>query len=165
MSQRRNSKRGACAVALAALLVAAPLAAADAETERVEYRERVEPICKTDTLANKRIFRGGKGEVQRGELAKASKRFKRAAIALHKAIGQIDAVPKPPTYTAKLTKWVSYLRVEETLFEKIGGALAAGDKGKAENYSVRLKRNSNLANNTVLVFEFNYCRIDPSRFS
>ena len=27
-----------------------------------------------------------------------------------------------------------------------------------------LNRNYNLANNTVLGFGFNYCRIDPSRF-
>jgi hypothetical protein len=161
-----NPKRGvACAGALVALLLAVPIAIADPETERAEYKAQVEPICKTNTLANKRIFKGLKGEIKRGELDKAAKRFKRAVVALDKAIKQIDAVPKPPTYTAKLTKWVSYLRTEEKLFREIGKALAAGKKGKAESLSVRLKRNSNLANNTVLVFEFNYCRIDPSRFS
>ena len=48
---------------------------------------------------------------------------------------------------------------------KIATALAHEDKPAAQQLSVRLNRNSNLANNTVLAFGFDYCRIDPSRFS
>ena len=30
---------------------------------------------------------------------------------------------------------------------------------------MKLNRNSNLANNAILALDFEYCRIDPSRFS
>jgi hypothetical protein len=56
------------------------------------------------------------------------------------------------------------LHSEKSLIEKVGKALADDDKHKAGSYSVDLNRNSNLANNTVLGFGFDYCRIDPARF-
>jgi hypothetical protein len=154
----------AAVFAASAALLAVP-AAFGAELTRDEYVARVEPICKRNTEANRRIFAGAKGEVKAGELKKASKRFFRAAGALEKAIGQLDSVPKPPPDAAKLSKWIGYLEREGSLIGEIGGALAKGSKGKAQGLSVRLRRNSNLANNTVLGFDFDYCRIDPSRFS
>jgi hypothetical protein len=74
-------------------------------------------------------------------------------------------VPQPAADATKLTKWIGYLKAESSFFTRIGKALAAGDKYKAQNLSVKLNRNSNLANNTVLAFGFDYCRIDSSRFS
>lgn len=151
-------------VLLAALVVAVPLAGA-AELTRDEYVARVEPICKANTQANARIFKGAKEEVKAGELDKAAKRFKRAVTAFAKTIKQIQAVPQPVEDKAKLTKWIGYLKTEKSFLARIGNALAANDKYKAQSLSVRLNRNSNLANNTVLSFGFDYCRIDPSRFS
>lgn len=150
--------------AAVAALLAVP-AAFGAELTREEYVARVEPICKRNTEANSRIFDGAKGEVQAGELKKASRRFSRAAEALGKTIDQIDRVPKPAADATKLSKWIGYLRREGDLLGQIGKALAEEKKGKAQGLSVRLRRNSNLANNTVLSFGFKYCRIDPSRFS
>jgi len=157
----------AVAVALcaaAAALLAVP-ASFGAELTRDEYVARVEPICKRQIEANSQILEGAKAEVKAGELKKAARRFYRAAAALGKAVNQIDGVPKPKADATKLTKWIGYLRREKTLLDEIGKALAAGKKGKAQGLSVRLRRNSNLANNTVLAFGFDYCRIDPSRFS
>jgi hypothetical protein len=163
--KRANKKRVGIAAALAmALVVAAPLASA-AELTRDEYVAKVEPICKTNTTANARIFKGAKNEVKNGELAQAATRFERAVTAFEKTIKQIKAVPQPATDAAKLAKWIGYLETEKSYLAKIGQALAGGDKYKAQTLSVRLNRNSNLANNTVLSFGFNYCRIDPSRFS
>jgi hypothetical protein len=142
-----------------------PLAAgAEPGSERAEFVERAEPICKTNVLANRRIFRGAKGEVKRGELKKAASHFFRAAAAFGKTIRQIDAIPKPTSDEAKLAKWIQLLDDEKGLIEKIGQALAAENKHKAQSYSVELNRNSNKANNAVLLFGFDYCRIDPSRF-
>jgi hypothetical protein len=149
-------------VLIAALVV--PLASA-AELTRDEYVARVEPICKTNVEANKKIFKGAKDEVKSGELKKGSTHFLRAATALNKTITQLKGVPQPVADEAKLTKWLGYLQTESGYFQKIGKALAANDKYKAQNLSVKLNRNSNLANNTVLAFGFNYCRIDSSRFS
>lgn len=145
-------------------LVAVPLAGA-AEISRDEYVARVEPICKKNTEANVRIFKGAKEEVKAGELKKGSTHFFRAATALEKTIKQLEAVPRPTADEAKLTKWIGYLKSESSYFIRIGKALAQGDKAKAQNLSVRLNRNSNLANNSVLGFGFDHCRIDPTRFA
>lgn len=149
---------------LLALLTAAVAAAAEPGEERQLYVDRLEPICKANVLANKRIFKGAKEEVQRGELKKASTHFFRAATAFGKTIRQLAAVPKPPADEAKLDKWFELLRVEKELIQKIGRALGAGNKSRAQTYSVELNRNSSKANNAVLSFGFDYCRLEPSRF-
>ncbi len=158
-------KQGTLAVVSLLLLVAlVPFAAAAEPSEKDAYTERAEPICKTNVLANKRIFKGAKGEVKRGELKQASGHFFRAATAFGKTIRQLDAIAKPPTYEAKLSEWIGLLEDEKALIEKIGRALAAEKRAKAESYSVDLNRNSSKANNAVLAFGFDYCRIEPSRF-
>ena len=149
--------------ALALVLLTAPSVGA-AEISRDEYVKQVEPICKTNVLANKRIFKGAKGEVKRGELKKASTHFFRAATAFARTIVQMEAVPRPDADGARLTMWFGLLRNEKAIIEKVGRALANEDKHKAGSYSVDLNRNSNRANNTVLGFGFDYCRIDPARF-
>jgi hypothetical protein len=155
---------GLAATIAASLFLLVPLATA-AELTRDEYVERAEPICKRNVEANKRIFKGAKEEVKRGELKKASRHFFRAATALKKTIAQLKAVPRPSADAAKLTKWFGYLETEVDYFNRIGKALAAGQKAKAQNLSVRLNRNSSRANNTVLLFNFDYCKIDPTRFT
>jgi len=150
--------------ALAALLLSAPLALAT-ETTRDEYTARVEPICKTNTEANQRIFKGARAEVKAGELKKAAAHFTRATTAFAKAIKQLGAVTPPAEDEAKIDKWLSYLKEEKELLAKIGAALKAEQKMKAQTYLVKLTTSSNLANNTVLAFGFDYCRIEPSRFS
>jgi hypothetical protein len=164
MERMRPKRLGVLGAAVLALLLAVPLAAAD-EISREEYVARVEPICKANVEANKRIFKGAKAQVKAGKLKLASKHFFRAATAFAATIVRIEAVPRPDADEAKLAKWFRYLRAEKTLIQKIGRALAAGDKHRASSYAVDLNHNSTLANNTVLGFGFDYCRIDPSRFS
>ncbi len=150
------------ALALAmALLLIVPVASAD---EKSEYAERVEPICKANSEANSRILKGVKGQVQNDQLKSAGSRFVRASTALGKAVTQIDKVPRPEAYDAKLTKWIGYLRSEKTYLQQIGAALKADDKFKAQKLAVKLNRNNNQANNTVISFPFDECRIDSSRF-
>lgn len=144
-----------------ALLVAVPVALAD---ERDEYVAKVEPICKANTEANARILKGVKGQVQRGDLVPAGRRFIRASTALGKAVGQIAAVPQPSADTVKLTKWIGYLKSEKSLLQRIGQALKAEDKHKASKLAVKLNDNNTDANNTVLSFGFDECKIDSSRF-
>jgi hypothetical protein len=144
-----------------ALLVAVPVALAD---ERDEYVERVEPICKQNTEANSRILKGVKDQVKQDKLVPAGKRFIRASAALGKTVTQIAAVPQPAEDTAKLTKWIGYLKQEKTFLQKIGAALKASDKYHAQKLAVELNKNNNKANNTVISFPFKECRIDSSRF-
>jgi hypothetical protein len=155
-------------VALAALAACACLLAQGAlaaELSRSEYVASAEPICKANTEANQRIFKGAKDQVKEGKLKAASSHFFKAKQALSKTVKQLGALPEPTADEAKLDKWISYLGTERDLLGKIGTALQHEDKAAAQQLSVRLNRNSNLANNTVLAFGFDYCRIDPGRFS
>jgi hypothetical protein len=163
---RGRRRRRAAALAAAAVALAIVVSSATAaEPTRDEYVARVEPICKANTEANRQIFKGAKGEVKAGDLKQASTHFARAATALEKTVKQLKAVPQPSADQAKLGKWLGFLEAEGLFLGKIGKALAAEQKAQAQTFSVRLNRNSNLANNTVLGFGFSYCRIDPSRFS
>lgn len=159
-----KSKWGICAPLLVVLAVLVPIAAAAEATPVDEYRSQAERICKSNVLANKQIFKGVKHLVKVGKLKQASTHFKRAATAFGKTIGQLAQVPRPPEYEVKLEKWLGLLRETKGVIGKIGKALAAEDKRKAESYFVELHRLSTKANNTVLDFEFNYCRIEESRF-
>jgi len=160
---RARSTGIAALAALAALLVLAP-AGRGAEVTPDEYTGLVEPICKTNVQANKQIFKGTKGAIKRGELKKASVSFFRATTAFGRTIREIAAVPQPAGYETKLGKWLDLLRDEKDIVKKIGQALAAEKRAKAESYSVELNRNTNKANNAVLSFSFDYCRLDSSRF-
>ena len=166
LSQGERAGRGAIATGalllLACLLAQAALAA---EVSRDEYVKAAEPICKANTEANTRIFKGAKEQVKQGKLKAASAHFLKAKQALTKTVSQLSALPQPTADEAKLTKWISYLGTERDLLGKIGTALKHEDKPGAQELSVRLNRNSNLANNTVLAFGFKWCRIDPGRFS
>jgi hypothetical protein len=144
-----------------ALLVAAPLALA---LDRTEYKAEVEPICKQNTETSSSILKGVKGQVQQDKLVPAGKRFIRASGALGKAVTQIAAVPKPSEDATKLDKWIGYLKEEKSFLQKIGQALKAKNKFKAQQYAVKLNQNNNRANNTVIGFGFNHCRIDSSKF-
>jgi hypothetical protein len=148
-----------------ALLAAVPVAlAAEGELTRAEYVAKVEPICKTNTEANSRILKGVKQQVKNGQLVPAGKRFIRASAALGTAVRKIAAVPQPSADATKLTKWIGYLKQEKTFLVKIGKALKAKNKFQAQKLAVDLNKNNNKANNTVISFGFDECRIDSSRF-
>lgn len=152
------------AVAMLALSAAAAPAETVTEPTREQYVETAEPICKKNVLANKRIFKGAKGEVKRGQLKKASRHFFRAATAFGKTIRQLAPIPRPEADATRLKRWFGLLRKEKNLIQKIGKALKAGRKHRAESVSLDLNRNSNKANNTVLPLGFDYCRLEQSRF-
>ena len=152
------------AIAVLGVLSAASLALA-AETTRAEYVAAVEPICKANTQANEKILKGVKAEVRKGQLKPASKQFAKAATALKKTLTQLKAVPQPAADQKTLAKWLGYVKTEATLFEKVGNKLKAGDKIGAEKMVVLLTHNAELANDTVLDFEFHYCRFNSSKFT
>jgi hypothetical protein len=164
----RSSKLVVSAVAVLlamALGAAAALGVTAAEQTRENYVAQVEPICKTNTKANEQILAGVRKKIKNGQLNVAAGQFTKASSAFGKAVKQIKAVPQPAADTAKLTKWLGYLEDETKLLGEIGKALKAGNKSRAQTLSVKLTHNGNLANNSVLGFEFEYCLIDSSRFS
>ncbi len=145
-------------------LVPVALAAEGEEMTRPEYVERVEPICAANTKSNSKILKGVKEQVKQGKLVPAGKRFVRASGVLNRSTAQIAKVPKPAADTAKLTKWIGYLESEGDYLLRIGKALKASNKYKAQKLAVKLNDNNNKANNTVISFGFKECRIDSSRF-
>ena len=162
---RRLAVTAVTALLAVALLAAGAFAATSPDQTRESYVTQVEPICKTNTKANEKILAGVRKKVQKGELAVAAGQFTRASTAFGKAVKQLKAVPQPPADAAKLNKWLGYLETETKMLVEIGKALKAGNKNKAQTLSVKLTHNGNVANNTVLGFEFDYCLIDSSKFS
>lgn len=153
----------AVAVAAAALLVAGPAGAE--EPTRASYREAVEPICRANSEANERILHGARAEVRAGKLDQAAAKFKRAARALAKTLGELKAVPRPAADAARLGRWFGLIEAEQRLLAKTGAYLAAGRKGAALGMVVRLESTASRANNVVFAFEFHYCHFEPSRFT
>lgn len=150
---------------LAVLLICWSVPALGAEeSERDRYVAAAEPICKTNVLANKRIFQGVEKMVKKGELKRASTRFFRAATAFGRTIRELAALPQPSADAARLQRWLGLLKEEKGVIVKIAKALAAEKKGKANSYAIELNRIANKANNTVLSFGFDYCRVEQSRF-
>jgi hypothetical protein len=152
------------ALVLALAMLAAPFAQAD-EAERQAYKEAVEPICKANTEANRRIFKGVRKEVREGKLKAAGRRFAKAGSALKRAHAELKAVSQPPEDKTKLSKWLGKVETEVTLFKKAATQLMAGKKTAAQETVIRLQHNATLANNLVLGFEFHYCRFEPSKFT
>ena len=161
--RERGQRFALFCLALTALLLAASAAAA--EVTRESYREAVEPICKSNTKANERIFKGVRAEVRHNELRPAARQFAKAAAALKQALAQLRAVPQPSADRARLAKWLGFVKDEAGLFEQTAAKLRAGQKGPAERMVVLLTHTANLANNSVFAFEFEYCRFEPSRFT
>jgi hypothetical protein len=151
------------AVALAAATLAS--AAFGAEVTRESYREAAEPICKVDTKANERILAGVKAEVRAGKFGPPAAKFARAAKALRQALGQLEALPRPPADQARLATWFKTIGTEAGYFEAVSRKLRAGQKAQAERYVNKLTSTASKANNQVLPFEFTYCRLEPSRFT
>jgi len=152
------------AFALALLVVVPTAGAAEGELSRGEYVEKLEPICAANGRANSRILKGVKQQVQKRKLVPAGKRFIRASGALGRSIRQMASVPKPAADTTKLNKWFGYLVREKAFLRLIGKSLKSNNKFRAQKLAVKLNRNNNQANNTVIAFGFRECRIDSSRF-
>lgn len=163
-----RSKRGAigivAVVGMAMAAIFASLAFAT-ETTRTEYREAVEPICKENSDANKRILAGVRTEVKQGKRKLAAAKFAKAATALGKAYRELEAVPKPSADAARLGRWLSYVKVEVELLQKASKALKAGEANKARTFVAKLTHNANLANSQIAIYDFHSCVFKPSQYT
>ena len=148
----------------AAFLLLAPRAFATGELTRGEYVERVEPICKSETLANRTELKGVEGMVRRGKLRQAAPHVLSAAAALRGAIARISPVPRPPADAARLGRWLGFARAGHDLLQRLGVALRKGDRASAQLLARQLLRNTKRGNATVVTFDFDYCRVNPARF-
>lgn len=152
-------------VVATALILTAPLAsAATGSPTRAEYVETVEPICKSETEAHKTILRGVERMVNHGKLKQAAPHLTRASVALREAMKKVAAVPRPSADKARLAHWFAHARTGVTLLRKMGVALRHGGRHRMQTLARQLLAEAKRANTTVVGFDFDYCRMDPSRF-
>jgi hypothetical protein len=145
------------------LLAAAPAPAAEAPT-RDEYVERLEAICKPDALATQRAMKGARGDLQAERIRAAVPKFAKATSIFASTVKEIAAVPRPPADTAKLGKWFTFLKRQESYLRQITEQLRRDRLIKAQRLTARFIHSGNLANNVVLAFGFNYCSFKFSRY-
>jgi hypothetical protein len=149
----------------AATLAFAAIAPAAAGSTQEEYIAQVEPICEQNTRANKRILAGARYKANHGNQPAAGRQFIRAATAFGATTKAIKAVPRPPEYEVRLTRWIARLRAVEQSLRKMGKALKADNLRRAILGEVKLRSSALAANNVVYDFNFRYCRLTPSRFN
>jgi hypothetical protein len=146
-----------------ALLAAVSPAAAEAPT-REEYVEQLEKICKPDALATQRVMKGARADIKAERLAVAAGKFTKATRIFGGTVKQISAVPRPSADTARLGKWFTYLKRQESYLRQITTELRKDHAIKAQRLTARFIHNGNLANNVVLAFGFDYCSFKFSRY-
>ncbi len=153
----------AISIAAATLMLAAPVRGEELPT-REQYVAAVEPICESNTLANKRILKNVREKARNGKLKEAGAQFIHASAAFGATVDKIAAVQRPPGDEPRLLRWLDQLRVVQAKLRKLGKALKEEDEIKAAHETIRVERASNAANNVGFTFEFHSCRITPSRF-
>lgn len=146
-----------------ALLAAATAPAAEAPT-RDEYVDRLETICKPDAEATQRAMKGARGDVRAERLAVAARKFAKATSIFGGTVKRISAVPRPEADTAKLEKWFTYLKRQQSYLGQITEQLRQEHAIKAQRLTARFIHNGNLANNVVLAFGFEWCSFKFSRY-
>ena len=139
--------------------------AAAAEQTRESYVASVEPICKANKASSDRLLKPVKSLVKADKLDQASQRFTKAATALEKAEKQLALVPQPSADEVKLGKWLAGIKGEVALMRTIAAKLRQGNKPKASSLAVKLTHDATTTNNLVIAFQFDYCKIDPAKYT
>jgi hypothetical protein len=149
---------------LAAILIAAAAAWADEGPTREEYVAAIDPICKTNVDANKKVLDGVGAIVKAGKLKVAATKFTTVAANFGKTIKTIEKIPRPPVDSPRLEKWFKFLKIVQENLAKVGKALREENKIRASHEKIRAERSSNAANNVSFVFGFHYCNLKPGQF-
>ncbi len=151
-------------VVLFSFLCAATAAPAAEAPTRSEYVSRLEGICRPRAEATEAVSRGARADLQHERLGLAADKFAKASSIFSGTIRRISSVPRPPTDSARLKKWFTYLDRQESYLREITAQLRAGHAIKAQRLTARFIHNGNLANNVVLAFGFDYCSFRFSRY-
>jgi hypothetical protein len=154
---------GTVAAVFATLAVATLAHGAEAQT-RAGYVAAVEPICKRNTEASKRILAGASERIKKRKLEPAGKQFIHASREFGGGIRQIVRVPQPPADEARLQRWFKFLRIVKQRLLQLGQALKSDQRLQATHAKIQLERSANAANNVSFAFKFHYCRLSRSRF-
>lgn len=164
----RSSKlfvSGVAALLVLALGASAAWGVTSTEQTREGYVATVEPICKSNTKTSERLLGGVKKLVKENKLKVAAGKVSSAVTSGNATVKKLKQVPQPVADAPKLQKWLGYLETEQKLLTELSKALKSENKPKVQQLTVKLTQNGNLANNSVLAFEFKYCLIPTSQFS
>jgi hypothetical protein len=148
---------GIFVVVALAMLAIAPLAAGEEQT-RESYKAQVEPICKANRDANERIMAGAKDRVNGGKLEPAGKQFLRLSESFGKLIKRLAGVPAPTADNHRIDRWLDIMKLLKSRLRNVGKYFIAGEKIKGTHESILAERSGLSANNTSIVFHFQYCR-------
>jgi len=148
---------GTFAAIAIAMLAIAPLAHGEEQT-RDSYRAQVEPICQANRKANERIMAGARDRVNSGKLDAAGKQFIRVSGSFAEMIKQLLPIPAPVADERRVERWFDSMRLLKQRLRNVGKYYRAGEKIKAAHESILAERAGLSANNTSIVFHFQYCR-------
>jgi hypothetical protein len=150
---------GTLAVVALAMLSLAPLAVGDEQT-RESYKAAVEPLCKANREANERIMAGARERVNKDQLKPVGRQFIRLSESLGSLIKQLTPVPPPPADSHRVERWFDSMRLLKQRLRNVGKYYKVEEKIKAAHESILAERSGISANNTSIVFHFNYCRFN-----
>ena len=152
------------AITLITLVLSATAASAAEAPTRDEYVDQLEKVCKPDALATQRAMKGARADIRAERLKVASQKFAEATSIFGSTVKEISAVPRPSADAARLAKWFTYLKRQESYLGQITEQLRLDRPVKAQRLTARFIHNGNLANNVVLAFGFDYCSFKFSRY-
>ena len=132
---------------------------------REQYKEAVEPICKSNSEANENILKGVRKKVREEKLDAAGAQFIRASTALNKTLKKLKVVAGPPADEQRLEQWLEGVEDESKLLREVGKALQADNRGRADRLSAQLYAGARSTNALVIPFEFRYCVFEPSKYA
>lgn len=145
---------------LAALLVvlAAAAAAPAAEQTRESYKELVEPLCKTNRIANERIMAGARRRIQKKRFEPVSKQFFRVSASFGGLVRRLRPIPPPVGYERTVSRWLKFMRLIKLRLRRVGKLYAADAEIRAAHMSILAERAGISANNISIAFKVRECR-------
>lgn len=152
------------AVTLIAMALFATAASAAEAPTRDDYVVQLEKVCKPDALATQRAMKGARADIRAERLQMAAKKFAKATSIFGSTVKEISAVTRPEADRARLSKWFTYLKRQESYLGQITEQLRLDHPIQAQRLTARFIHNGNLANNVVLAFGFDYCSFKFSRY-
>lgn len=157
-------------LALAALFAAPAGAADEAQPQtRQSFAAAVDPICKANTAANRRIMAGARQRVARDALIPAAGQFQRLARSIGGMERRLAVVPPPVGDEARVGQWLRFIRLlrqrignTAKLYREAGRAPTETKREwleiKATHEGIHAERAGLTANNVTVSFPFRECR-------
>jgi hypothetical protein len=145
-------------LAVLVALLAAAAAAPAAEQTKETYKERIEPVCKANRLANERIMSGARQQIKRKMFVPVGKQFVRVSGSFGRLIRRLGPVPPPAGYERTVKRWLKFMRLIKLRLLKVGKLYKARQDIKAAHMSILAERAGISANNISIAFKVRECR-------